>query len=426
MPTIQISSESIAVRGEVFNITGVIRFENIGVTGETVTVAFDNQLLGTVETGNNGSYTWSFLVDSEENLGLHYLNVALQKESDLFAVQNVMVKSKTTLTTKISDAAGGMFLLLSASLSDDHNLPVPNAEIVVDGYGLAWKTDRNGNLTFLLDNVKLWSENFVITARFEGSERYSSAITEKEVATEPVTSLPFLIPLGFPILAVTLFVYFKHYSGRQQAVQQTGDTSAAEEAIVEEEFVHRPQEMQPLKIVLPDIEAPFPNVWGVEDELRIEIVLDKSASEGDQKRDVKVFIDEETAGPFRLSRKGRAELSRRFTKKGGHKVRAILFGTSGQVHLSAEIELRIVDYEEEIVRLYNEFLEKLPSHGFDVRNEMTAQEIASLISKTRNFSPEALRRVTTCFEKAEYSNHLTTREDYAIMFLSLRELNSDI
>lgn len=425
MPTIQISSEGIAVRGEVFNITGVIRFENIGVTGETVTVAFDNQLLGTVESGNNGSYTWSFLVDSEETLGLHYLTVALQKESDLFTVQNVMVKSKTTLTTKISDAAGGMFLLLSASLSDDHDLPVPDAEIVVDGYGLAWKTDRNGNLTFLLDNVKLWSENFVITARFEGSERYSSATTEKEVATEPVTSLPFLIPLVFPILAVTLFVYFKHYSGRQQAVQQTGEMNVVEEAIIGEELVYRPQEMQPLKIVLPDIKAPFPNVWGVEDELRIEIALDKSASEGDQKRDIKVLIDEETVGPFRLTWKGRAELSRRFTQKGGHKVRATLFGKSGEAHLSAEIKLRIVNYEEEIVRLYNEFLEKLPSHGVDVRNEMTAQEIASLISKTRKFSPDALRRVTTCFEKAEYSNHLTTREDYAIMFLSLRELNSD-
>jgi hypothetical protein len=426
IPEIQVFSENIAVRGEVFNITGTIQFKDTGVFGEPVTVAFDNQLLGTVETGDNGSYAWSFLVNFEETLGLHFFTVALQKESELFAVRNVVVQSSTTLTTEISDAAGGMFLLLSASLQDDHNLPVPDAEISVDNYGLAWKTDKNGNLTFLLDTVRLWSENLVVTTRFEGSDLYSSATTEKEVAIEPETSLPFLIPLVSPIWAVTVFVYFKHYSGRQQAVQQTGEMNVAEEAIVEEELAYRPQEMQPLNIVLSDIEASFPNVWGVRDKLRISIVLDKSGFEGDQKMDVEVLIDEDTFDSVRLSQQGRAGLSHTFTEKGEHKVKAILRGVRGKPPLNAELKLRIVEYQEEIVRLYNEFLEKLASHGVNVRSEMTAREIASLILGTGGFNPEALRMVTTCFEKAEYSNHLAMRGDYKMMFLSLGELNSDI
>jgi hypothetical protein len=155
-------------------------------------------------------------------------------------------------------------------------------------------------------------------------------------------------------------------------------------------------------------------------------VLDKSVFERKQKRDVEVLIDQETVAPVRLSRQGRAELSHIFITKGEHKVEAILPRKPDEPPLNAEIKLRIVDYEEEIIRLYNEFLQKLSSHGIHVQNEMTAREIESLILRTNDFSSEALRTVTTCFEKAKYSNHLPTREDYKTMFLSSRRLNSDI
>ncbi|MGD8507220.1 MAG: transglutaminase-like domain-containing protein, partial [Candidatus Bathyarchaeota archaeon] len=74
-PTIQVSSESTAIRGRVFNVTGAVQFEDIGVWGEIVTITFDNELLSTVETGENGSYAYSFLVDSTERLGPHIVNV---------------------------------------------------------------------------------------------------------------------------------------------------------------------------------------------------------------------------------------------------------------------------------------------------------------------------------------------------------------
>jgi hypothetical protein len=426
VPVIQIFGENTATRGETFNITGVIRFEDTGVWGEPVTVAFDNQLLMTIETRINGSYAWSFPVSPEEKLGLHILTMALEK-SNVSAVHKVVVKSETTLTTKVSDVAGGMFISFSASLFDDHDMPIQGAEIVVDDYGCSWKTGKDGNVTFLLDTVNFWPENLVLTAKFEGSELYLPVAFEKEVALEPETSLPFLIPLVSPTLAVIVFMYSKHYSGRQQPVQQTDDMNVAEErTIVEEEPAYRPQEMQPLKILLPDIEGPLPNVWGANDKLRIEIVLDKSVFERKKKRGVEVLIDQEPVAPVRLSRQGRVELSHMFIKKGEHKVKAILLRTSGQAPLSAEIKLCIVDYEEEIIRLYNKFLEKLSSQGIKVRNEMTAQEIESLILRTSDFCSETLRIVTACFEKAEYSNHLATREDYKIMYLSLRELNNDI
>jgi hypothetical protein len=193
-----------------------------------------------------------------------------------------------------------------------------------------------------------------------------------------------------------------------------------------EEPIYEPPKRQPLKIVLPDIKAPLPNVWSVKDKLRIEIVLDKDVLKKTQKRKVEVLIDEETVASVGLSQQGRAELSYVFLRKGEHKVRAFLPRTSRRRPLNTEIKVRVVDYREEIIRLYNEFLEKLVEYGIRPRNEMTAQEIESLILRMNDFSSEALRKVTTCFEKAEYSNHPLTREDYEAMYLSLKELNIDV
>ncbi len=425
LPAIQIFGEDIAVRGKVFNISVTIQYEDIRVWGEPVTMIFDNQLLATIETRDNGSFIWPFLVDSEEKLGPHIFTASL-KNDNASAVHKVLVKSKTRLTTKVSDVAGGMFLLFSASLSDDHDLPIQGAEIVVDNYGLSWKTDKNGNLTFLLGPVELWPENLVLTAGFEGSELCLPVATEKEIILEPLISLPFLIPLVAPALVAMGLVYTKHYMGRRQTLRQTSVMEAAEEGVMAEEKTYRPQEMRPLKIVLPDIETQFPNVWGINDKLRIEIVLNNNVLEKIQKREAEALIDGENVAFVKLSQQGRGGLSHVFTKKGEHKVQAILPRTSGRQPWSAEIKLHVVEYVEEIIRLYNEFVGELASYDIHAHNKMTAREIESLILRTGDFDPETLRKVTTYFEKAEYSNHLTGRKDYEIMYLSLKELDINV
>ena len=426
IPEIHIFGETTAVRGSVFNITGAIRYKEIGILGESVTVTFDDQLLATVDTRDNGSYTWSFLVDSEEALGPHFFTMALEK-GNVSAVHRVVVKSRTTLITKVSDVSRGMSLLCSVSLFDDHDLPIDDAEIVIDNYGLSWGTDENGNLTFLLDVVRLWPENLVLTAKFKGSELYLPVATKKEVILEPFLSLPFLVPLVAPALVAMGFVYAAYYTERPQTSRQLGAMDVVKETpVAEEEYVCEPQVTQPLRIVFPDIEAQFPYVWGVGDALRIGIVLSNSISEKAQKREVEVLVDEETVASIRLSQQGCAELSQVFTEKGKHKVEAIVPRTSARQPLNAETKLRIVDYGEEVIRLYNEFLGRLAGYGINARKEMTAREIQSLLLRMSDFSSEALDEVTAFFERAKYSNHLLTRNNYEIMHISLKELDIDV
>jgi hypothetical protein len=429
-PTIQIFSEKFAIRGEIFKINGTVMFEGIGVWGEPLTISFDNHVLATIETRDNGSYTLPLPIDPHERLGLHIVKVSL-KEGNLSAVHKVLVKAKTTLTVKVYEVAGGMFLLFSASLHDDHNMSIQGAEIVLNNYGLSGKTDENGNLKLILDTVKLWPENVTLNAKFEGSTIYLPATNEREVFLEPLTSLPFLIPLVAPILVAVTFAYAKHFLKKRQEVQRLSRLGAVEKeaaTTVEKDayrFTYQPEEKQPLKIIFPDIKAPFPNVWGLKDKLCMEIMLENDLLEKTEKRKVEVFIDKKRFASSELSHQGRARLFHTFHVKGEHKVQALLSEEHRQI-LRGETKVRIVDYREEVIRLYNEFLKKLADYGVIAWKEMTAREIENFALRMGGFNPKVLQKITFCFEKAEYSNHLLNREDYEIMYLSLKELKINV
>jgi len=433
VPTIQILSKDIAVRGEVFNITGKVQFEDVVVFGEPITVTFDDQLMVTTETDSDGSFTHSLFIDSEERLGMHNFVLALEKR-DVSEAHKIVVKSKAVLNTTASDVAGGLFLLFSVSLSDDHNQPIQGAEIVVEGYDLSSQTDRNGNLTFLLDAVRPWPGNLVLTARFEGSKLYLPVTNERAVVLEPAMSLPFFMPIVASPLAVMSFMYAKNSLSRRRNLRQKSDIETMNEgAMVEEGSSYRLQEIQqilretqPLKIVLPDIESRFPNVWGVGDELCMRIVLDTSLSEAMRRQNVEILIDDRKVAFIGLSQEGDAELSHVFDEKGEHTVQAILPAGSGHQSWNAAIGLRVVDYEEEIVRLYNEFLGKLAGYDLHTKASMTAREVESALFGMSAFVTEPLHVVTACFEMAEYSNHPSTRRNYEAMYLSRMELEVDL
>jgi hypothetical protein len=424
-PKILISAEKVAVRGENWTISGKVQSEEIGIWGEPLTLTFDQQPLAKIETRENGTFFYSFFLNPEKELGAHVIVVSLIK-TDETAIHDVAIKSKTNLNTKISDVEGGMFLLLSASLSDDHNVPIQGAEISVDNYGLSLKTGENGTLHVLLDNIKLWPDNSTLTAKFEGSELYLPVATEKRIVLEQWTSLPLLVPLAAPSLVILAVVYSKQLSKKRQMLQQVSQAKKAEKR---ETFEAKPtvtQKWQPLRIILPGVASQFPLVWGVEEKLRMEIVLDEGLLEKIHNREIEISIDGEKGTSIVFSKQGRAEYSCVFTEKGERKISAHLAETSEHRALNAELTLRVVDYEEEILRLYNEFLRRLSSQGIDIRKEMTAREIELLVLSESSFDWDSLREVTACFENAEYSSRLMTRADYENLYLSLKELKIDV
>ena len=431
LPEIQILGKGDAVRGEVYNITGTVGYENISAWGEPLTIFLDNQLLGTQETRKGGAYSYSVPIDPEFELGTHYVIVVLNRDN-MTAVHSVGIRSRTTLTIDVTDVAGGTFLLFSASLVDDHDLPINGAEVLLSDYRLSWRTDQNGNLALLLDNIRFWPEESMLSATFAGSELYAPATIQKNIAFGSTISLPFIIPMiisasVFMTLTVSTYLMTRRQALHKIAGHLIADTMTTGKGTVNE------SEERPVKISLLDIKTPpFPRVWGINDQLRIEVAVDKSILTKIGRAEVEVTVDGKSLAHVSLLQQesGLFRFSHAFPTKGEHKIGVVLLTQSMWGHdrppLETDMKLRIVDYSEETIRLYGEFLKKLGGYDIDAGDEMTAREIESLILNANVFSPEHIGVTTDCFEKTEYGSSLARRYDYERMYLSLKEAQINV
>lgn len=411
-PTIQIFTGSRLIRGEVCLVHGIVRLNDTGIWKEPVTIAFDDRWLSTVETDFNGLFSYELGVNPEEEVGNHTLSFIIQPRS-LKLSQEVNVMGKTEFNVTSSTKVSGKELLsLSASLLDDHGLPVPEADIFMENCGLAGKTDRDGNVRFLLGSARFLPENMNLTLRFEGSEIYLPTATSVTVAAEPVIPIAFLFPVVISAAFVLAFVTNRSLFYKKRTKQQ------------EKPLAVKSTQETLLTIRFPDIRSSFPNVWGVGEELRIICLPNGRMQKKAEGRTVELLVNgKKTAESVLL--KGCATFSQIFETKGIYQVMARLIGESRPQTATSETTLRVVSYREEIVNLYRAFLRFIDQKCVEIEDEMTAREIESLLLSTGKFDAENLQRVTDCFEKSEYSIHSIKRKDYETIYQSLKELEFD-
>jgi len=430
LPEILILGKGDVVRGEAYNITGYVGYENVSVWGEPLTMFLDNELLGTQETGKGGTYSYSIPVGPEFELGTHYVIVVLGRDN-MTAVHSVAVRSKTRLTVNVTEVAGGAFLLFSASLVDDHDVPISGARVFLSDYRLSWTTDQDGSFVFLLDNIRFLPEDAVLSATFAGSELYAPATAQRVFAFGSVISLPFIIPMVLCASVFTTLTVSTYLITRRQSLSKIKSHLVLDAMDVKKGAVGASEE-QLIRINLLDIETPFPRVWGVNDQLRFEVAVDMGVLARVGKAEVEATVDGRSLATASVLQQGGGlcGFSHVFDSKGEHKIGAVLRTQSLWGHnrppLETEVTLRIVDYSEETVRLYGEFLKKLGGYDIDARDAMTAREIESLILHAKVFGPEHIGAATDCFEKSEYSSSLARRRDYERMYLSLKEAQIDV
>ena len=87
----------------------------------------------------------------------------------------------------------------------------------------------------------------------------------------------------------------------------------------------------------------------------------------------------------------------------------------------AERSIRIVEYREEVIGLFNSLLQHLRSRGIHLPSEATPREIQRRVLADNSDVDEAhLDKVVRCFEEADYSLHTIGRRQYEAMYLSRR------
>jgi len=91
---------------------------------------------------------------------------------------------------------------------------------------------------------------------------------------------------------------------------------------------------------------------------------------------------------------------------------------------TAQRTLRVVDYREEVVRLYHAFLERVRQRGIEVPADATPREVQGLLFPT-GVDEAALEQLTTHFEEADYSTHEVARRRYEEAYLAFSRLTGE-
>ena len=166
-------------------------------------------------------------------------------------------------------------------------------------------------------------------------------------------------------------------------------------------------------------EGDLPDVWEVGEEVQARLEL--SDRSGDQIGGAPLTVVLPGSRlPVELATDdaGQCTVSLVAEAAGSYALTASFQGVAERyVSSSASGEYRVVDFREEIVRLYNLFVEWAGRQVEGVTERSTPREVELMIATSDvSVDDRALEQIIARFEEADYSEHVITRRQYAAMF----------
>lgn len=405
------------VRGEGNPIMVRVLADEIPADGLALTASIGGEVLANSLTDRNGFVNAYAYVSIERPIGYTQLDYRLI-DFNVSASQQVKVMGRTSIASELTV---GDRLDLTARLIDDHLVPVQNqtlgASVNSSQTPKYETTNSSGYIQIFFDMPDPATTRSVsYSVRFNGSEFLieSESSGTASIPPPPINSMMNMLliaaVMGIFTVPTALLVARRKKSKVSYATIVAPATVAPTLATSSKST---PTESWHFEIKFPQIPAELPRVWGVGEPLEVAIKHEYRGSE-----DVTLHIDEtvEAVPP----ESGVIE-KRQLLSKGAHK---IWISVKGNTVVGEDV--RIVDYKEEIVSLYNQFYGVFKRSNPSIADEMTAREFESA---AKNILSEEKHRVlgelVLLFEVANYSLHEIKREHYVRTYLCIKELEAD-
>lgn len=165
------------------------------------------------------------------------------------------------------------------------------------------------------------------------------------------------------------------------------------------------------KLTFPQIREPLPAVWGAGEPLTL-VIQDKAGGD----RDITILIEDKVTGQFILEQ-GVAHVELHLDK-GDHRI-TVGPGGNTDTGRASWADVRIVDYREEVVQLFNEMYRGYRASHASLKDEMTARELEIAMRKDLvEDKQKNLGDTIMLFEYANYSQHAIQRKEFEEMYLS--------
>jgi len=420
---------------------GSVRAEDLPGDGERVIVTIDGSTIGAVTTDAAGNYRLRYTIPADQELGDIIIGYTL--ESNLHSVYSLTnVVARTSMIVSSPEVANvSEPFTITVELFDDVSMPIVGENVTLthtmrdqaETAELRLDDEGRASLTLLYDDMESSSTMFYNTSFYGsyvylGSEAEGSlqvVVPEPEVArglfgilSNNRTLLLLLIGgvLGVSGLGAYI-VYFRReegFKGLLEPVTASLETLGDGRTRLE------------LTLGFPLIGPPFPAVWGVEDPFKVRAAL-TSADEGSLGGlKLEMVFDGGDARELVLDDEGSCEVECEFMEKGLRGISVRYPGDETRQAAKAEAKLRIVDYREEILDLYNAFSDHQRSTQEEIEEHFTPREAMHVLMKyVTEPAHRPLKELTTIFEIADYSTHPIRRREYERFYLAREEIRLD-
>ncbi|MBS3778607.1 MAG: hypothetical protein KGY50_04905, partial [Candidatus Thermoplasmatota archaeon] len=176
-----------------------------------------------------------------------------------------------------------------------------------------------------------------------------------------------------------------------------------------------------ITIFFPDIKNDFPHVWGINEKLRIIGQLKNKQNENL----VNISIPEEIETTKPISN-GKTMFSHTFSHKGTYTI-TLKNNNRGHPSLMGEETIKIVDYREEIITLFNTVLEQYNSANSSnpLPVNSTPRDLEQRLAQLSNIKKEYSTLLRKIFEEAEYSIHKIDRQKYETMYVAFSHIQQN-
>ncbi len=266
--------------------------------------------------------------------------------------------------------------------------------------------------------VIYWENFTVYTSYFDCDGKRSESETERTYRE--------WIFFGI-VLAGTVFLV-AWYLWHRKRLTFAGDEEETGEKVpqtnIPDEFVtSKSGDTVRLEIRFPQIEADLADVWSTDSPLEVRFRL-KDAG-GTIIPDTECRIDwgdglEETAVS---DVNGEITVSHRFTEKADYAIIGSYTDIGTNEEVSGTRSVRIVDYREETVYVFNRMLNRLDIGIVGIDRRLTAREIRGvLINEIRDVPGIVIDVIIDIFEEADYSTHEIDRNRYVRMYRAVKEV----
>ena len=430
IPRLAVEPPEPAVRGESATVRGAVFVGNRPLPGAVVFMGPDTQAVSSA----TGAFVLSYPLTEDIPPGSNAFAVqvpAFGLESEV----SIAVKTPTTLLVVPLEAVRpGEQVQVRATLSDDSGAGVAGARLTTS-QGVEETTDNSG-IAFIPITVPEDDDLLAVPVTFSYAGDDSRLALSYPVAI-PITPSGFNWPLwvGIPALLVAVvasaFVarrwgslvlptgfgsrFLSRWSrGRAGTSSQPSPGSGGSAGVGSQVTEDRNPALMDLVFDKPARD--LPDVWGLEEGFTARIMLYGETGQGISHASVNVVDAEGVRSSMRTDEQGGCSFQVSADRLGELDVSARFAGNELFAEIDSTREFRVVDFREEIVRLYNSFEEWAGSQIPDASGSTPRELESMLVSSGLTFDYRAVDEIISRFEEADYSEHSIGRRQYEAMY----------